>query len=168
DKKRVIFIINIIKRKEKMNEPILESHALCQVGIIVKDIRKAVAHYSTILGVSPPEIMTTGPLEEAHTEYKGASTDARAKLAFFDMGQVSIELIEPSSGPSTWREFLETHGPGIHHIAFKTNDAEDVVKKMKKEDIDVVQQGDYPGGRYVYCDAEKTLGIIIELLQDVK
>jgi 4-hydroxyphenylpyruvate dioxygenase-like putative hemolysin len=150
-----------------MEKPILNPKALCQVGIIVRNIEKAVGHYSALFNMTPPEIIMSGTEEEAHTKYRGASTDARVKMAFFDMGQVNIELIEPTGGPSIWREFLDTHGPGIHHIAFQTGDADKAVAEMKNQDINVVQQGDYPGGRYVYCDGEKTLGIIIELLHDV-
>jgi len=140
--------------------------SFCQVGIIVNDINKTVAHYSKIFGVPKPEIIISGPEEKAHTLYRNMKTDARARMAFFDMGQVTLELIEPSGGPSTWREFLDTHGPGIHHIAFKTDTVDNTAKFMEKENIHVVQKGEYTGGKYVYCDAQKTLGIIIELLQD--
>ncbi|GFR39044.1 hypothetical protein PRECH8_23400 [Insulibacter thermoxylanivorax] len=51
--------------------------------------------------------------------YNGEVTAARAKLAFFDMGSLQLELIEPDEHPSTWREHLDQHGEGVHHIAFQ-------------------------------------------------
>jgi hypothetical protein len=39
-------------------------------------------------------------------------------LAGIFMLGLSIELIEPDGKPSTWQEFLDIRGEGIHHIAF--------------------------------------------------
>ncbi len=140
--------------------------SLCQIGIIVKDIEKAVRTYSNLLALPVPKIMVSESQEKAHTTFRGAPTDARAKMAFFDLGQVTIELIEPTGGPSTWREFLENKGDGYHHIAFKVDSTEEALKNLSQEGIEVIQQGDYPGGRYTYCAAESTPDLTIELLQD--
>mgnify|MGYP002065169875 CR=1 FL=1 len=69
-----------------------------------------------------PEIRLTDSADAAHTEYWGQPTPARAKLAFFRMENISIELIEPAGGPSTWQEFLDAKGEGVHHIAFRIED----------------------------------------------
>src|SRR5512144_2874176 len=89
-----------------------------QIGIVVRNIDTSRQAYADVFGVPVPPANLTDPLEQAHTEYRGQPSEARAKLAFFKFGQVSIELIEPVGGPSTWQEFLDTHGEGVHHIAF--------------------------------------------------
>ena len=101
---------------------------------------------------------------EANTRYYGEPSSATAKLAFFDMGQVRLELIEPDETPSTWRDFLNAHGPGIHHIAFNVNDMEEATARLGEAGIPTVQTGDFPGGCYAYCDGTARLGAILELL----
>jgi 4-hydroxyphenylpyruvate dioxygenase-like putative hemolysin len=82
------------------------------------------------------------------------------------MGQVSLELIEPIGGPSTWREFLDQRGEGVHHIAFVVRDTDEVVELLEGKGVGVIQQGDYTGGRYTYVDSAPTLGVILELLEN--
>jgi len=139
---------------------------ICQVGLIVEDIERAIEAYGQVFGLPKPEIIVTDTLEIAHTRFRGEPTNARAKLAFFEMGSVSLELIEPIGGPSTWQEFLDERGEGVHHIAFIVQDTGEVVKFLEGKGIGVIQQGDYTGGRYTYVDSASTLGVVLELLEN--
>ena len=80
--------------------------------------------------------------------------------------QATLELIEPIGGPSTWQEFLDEKGEGVHHIAFMVQGTDDVVTFLEGKGIPVVQQGVYTGGMYTYVDSKPALGIILELLED--
>lgn len=139
---------------------------ICQVGLIVRDIERSIEAYSQVFGLPKPEIVVTDEPEIAHTRFRGQPADARARLAFFEMGQVSLELIEPIGGPSTWREFLDDRGEGVHHIAFVVSDTDEVVKSLEGRGMGVIQQGDYAGGRYTYVDSASALGVILELLEN--
>jgi catechol 2,3-dioxygenase-like lactoylglutathione lyase family enzyme len=143
------------------------SQIICQVGLIVRDIERSSAAYADLFGMDVPEWILTDAYESAHTEYRGQPTAARAKLAFFDLGQVSLELIEPVGAPSTWREFLETHGEGMHHIAFRIQGMEEQLTILAEKGMLAVQRGDYTGGRYAYVDAVPQLGVILELLENL-
>jgi methylmalonyl-CoA/ethylmalonyl-CoA epimerase len=149
-----------------MNRRGIGSNVVCQVGLIVRDIERSMEAYSRIFGVPKPEFIVTDGQEIAHTRYRGEPTDAQAKLAFFDMGQVTLELIEPIGGPSTWQEFIDERGEGVHHIAFFVRDTDQVVAFLEQNDIAVIQQGDYTGGRYTYVDSTSALGVILELLEN--
>jgi methylmalonyl-CoA/ethylmalonyl-CoA epimerase len=150
-----------------MDNAALGTHIVCQVGLIVRDIERSIGTYSRVFGIPEPEIIVTDGPEIAHTRFRGEPTDARAKLAFFEMGQVSLELIEPIGGPSTWREFLDEKGEGVHHIAFVVKDTDEAVKFLEGEGVGVMQQGDYTGGRYTYLDSASTLGVVLELLENL-
>ncbi len=134
-----------------------------QIGLVVHDITAAAQAWATILGVPVPDIITTDPVEMAHTEYQGKPSTARAKLAFFHLGQVDIELIEPLGEPSTWRDQLNAHGSSLHHIAFQVKGMNDQIAALG---FPLVQKGDYEGGRYAYVDAQEQLGTVIELLEN--
>lgn len=147
-----------------MSEGILSPQAICQVAIVVEDIEAAAQAWAAVLGVPVPSWHVAGGQPEANTRYRGEPSSATAKLAFFDMGQVRLELIEPDETPSTWREFLNTHGPGIHHIAFNVGNMQEATERLQGEGIPTVQTGDFTGGCYAYCDGTARLGAILELL----
>ena len=149
-----------------MSEQGLGTNIVCQVGLIVRDVEKSAETYSQVFGLPKPNVIITDPVDVAKTAYRGEPTSARAKLAFFDMGQVSLELIEPIDGPSTWQEFLEEHGEGVHHIAFRIKDTGGVVAYLEGKGIEVVQQGHYTGGMYTYVDSAPALSVILELLEN--
>jgi methylmalonyl-CoA/ethylmalonyl-CoA epimerase len=144
------------------------SNIICQVGLIVRDVERSAEAYSQVFGMPKPTVIITDEADVAKTTYKGEPTNTRAKLAFFNMGQVSLELIEPIGGPSTWQEFLDDKGEGVHHIAFRVKGTDEVVTFLGEQGIGVVQQGYYTGGMYTYVDSAPALGVILELLEDLE
>jgi catechol 2,3-dioxygenase-like lactoylglutathione lyase family enzyme len=137
-----------------------------QVGIIVRDIEAKARAWSEILGLPLPEIVITDVVDVAQTEHRGERTTARAKLAFFHMGQVDIELIEPIGEPSTWKEQLDQHGESLHHIAFNIKGMPERLAYLAGKGVPLVQRGEYTGGRYAYVDGSQQLGAILELLEN--
>ena len=137
-----------------------------QVAVVVQDIEKAAAAYADFLGTAVPKWSWTDTEDKAHTEFKGKPSPARAKLAFIELKNITIELIEPDQNPSTWREFLDAKGEGIHHIAFEIKGMDDKVALLEKKGMPLLQKGDYEGGRYAYIDGTAKLGLILELLEN--
>ena len=150
-----------------MKEKGIGIKAVCQIGLIVRNIEKAAKTYADVFGMDAPNIIITDTEDMAHTKFRGAPTQARAKLAFFQMGDVSLELIEPIGEPSTWKEFLDEHGEGVHHIAFQIKGMEETLAYLDGKGIPTIQRGDYTGGRYAYVDGAPSLGIILELLENL-
>ncbi|WP_292000105.1 VOC family protein [Caldivirga sp.] len=139
-----------------------------QVAMVVPDIETAVKAWAKILGVDAPQVVETEDWEKTGMRFRGTPSRGRAKLAFFKLSNITIELIQPVGGPSTWSEFLEKHGPGIHHIAFNVDNIDDAVKELLSIGGSVEQDGKFKGGGYVYVDAKKSLGAIVELLYHEK
>jgi len=142
----------------------LSCRTVCQIGLVVRDVEKSARAYADLLGVDVPGWIITGPQRETNSRYHDKPTDARAKLAFFQMDNISIELIEPVDGPSTWQEFLDTKGEGVHHIAFHVEDMDGHVAMLGDKGMPLAQRGDFTGGGYTYIDSGKKLGVILELL----
>lgn len=143
----------------------LGTDVVCQVGLIVRDVERSAEAFSRILGLPLPEISITDAPEFSKATYRGEPTEARARLAFFDLGQVQLELIEPVGAPSTWNDFLEEKGEGVHHIAFTVADTDQVTGGLGEQGIDVIQQGQWSTGQYTYVDTSSKLGVILELLE---
>lgn len=150
-----------------MNPGVLETRTVVQIGIIVRDIRETARKYAAFLGVALPEIIVTDAYDKAQTNYRNNPTPARAQLAFFRTpGAVEIELIEPDQNPSTWREFLDRHGEGVHHFAFLIEDMQGKVLKLQEQGMNLIQKGEYTGGRYAYIDSNRELKVMLELLEN--
>jgi len=152
----------------KTDEPIITNRTVTQVAVIVKDIDKAREAWADVLGVDPPEASVAESHPSRPTRYRGNPSDAKAKLAFFDMGNLQIELIQPLGGNSTWQEFLDKNGEGIHHIAFSVKDINGIEKKFELQGMPTVQNGGWDGGAYSYIDASARLGCILELLENYR
>lgn len=150
-----------------MGEKLMGTDVVCQVAIVVKDIEAKAKAWAQLLGVDPPAWNLTDTADKSHISYLGGATEARAKLAFFQIGpQVRLELIEPVGRPSTWGQFLDAHGEGIHHVAFFVKGMDEVLLKLEGVGLKAVQRGDYKGGRYAYVDGEAQLAAILELLEN--
>lgn len=149
-----------------MTTPSLGNNIVMQVGIIVGDIESKAHAWSEILGLPMPEIIVTDTVEKTHAEYKGKPLAGRAKLAFFQMGQLTVELIEPIDGPSTWKDQLDGHGDSLHHIAFDIKGMQEKTVYLNSKGVPLIQRGEYEGGRYAYFDGISQLGTIIELLEN--
>ena len=143
------------------------NNAVCQVGLIVKDIEKTARKYCEVFGVDMPPIIVTLSYAIAKTTYRGKPCDVTAKLAFFNFGHAQIELIEPDPQSSVWRDYLDEHDESAHHIAFMVEDTESTMKHLQARGIDVLQQGLYSdaSGMRTYVDSAPVLGVMVELLQ---
>ncbi|MBN2980954.1 MULTISPECIES: VOC family protein [Cohnella] len=149
-----------------MPQGLLGTKTITQIGILVNDIEKVIEAYADFFGVEKPKVIVTDIADIAQTEYKGRRSEARAKLAFFDMGSVQLELIEPDREPSTWREYLDEHGEGPHHIAFVIEGMKEKITLLEGKQMALLQKGEYTGGRYAYMDTMKELKVIVELLEN--
>ncbi len=140
------------------------SKTVTQIGFVVKDIEKSAKVYADLFSMDMPDIILTDGYEKTNAEYMGQAMEAKAKLAFIHMENITLELIEPVGKPSTWADFLEQEGEGIHHIAFQVPNMKDATVVLEKSGGKLVQKGDFTGGSYAYVDATSPLGVIVELL----
>ena len=139
-----------------------------QIGFVVKNIEKASEKWASILGFSEiPKPIITDEFEKANTHFEGKPSRAQAKLAFFRMENITIELIEPIGKQSTWYEHLKKYGEGVHHIAFGVEGMTENENELKKNGGVVLQKGDFTGGSYSYVDMPE-VGVIFELLTQTK
>ncbi len=137
---------------------------ISQVAIVVKNIEKSRADWAKLLGVKENPINVTEDWEATHMTFRGKPSKAKAKLTFFQFENITLELIEPVGDPSTWQQFGDKKGEGIHHIAFNVEDLNGTLETFRKSGVGVEQRGDYRGGCYVYMDSVGKLGGTIELL----
>jgi methylmalonyl-CoA/ethylmalonyl-CoA epimerase len=151
-----------------MSQTNLGSTTLAQVAIVVRDINEASRRWADVLGQPVPNVITTQPGGEVQMTYRGGPSNAQAKLAFFNLGQVQLELIEPLGGESTWQEALDKNGESVHHLAFWVEGMQKSVDFLRELGVPMVQRGDMGDGQYAYFDGEERLGTTLELLERVR
>ncbi len=150
-----------------MPTPLLGTDVVTQIGLLVHDMEKSMAQFAKFFGVENPGYIVTDMEEQAQTRYLGQPSKARAKLCFFHVGpNVDIELIEPDHEPSTWRHDLDANGEGFHHIAFVIRGMKEKNALLEANGMSLLQTGEYTGGRYAYHDANDTLKMVLELLEN--
>ena len=143
----------------------IEGKTICQIGIVVRDLVRSRAAWADLLGRELPPVIETEDQSRTGIEHRDRPTDARARLALFSLGEITIELIEPIGEPSTWSEHLADHGESVHHLAFRVEAIARRRSILEERHIPLVQQGRFPGGGYAYFEAREKLGVDIELLE---
>ena len=132
-----------------------------QIGIVVKDIHKAINFYSSNFGI--------GPFHEYETFVpdlivRGQVSPSKTKFAFAQVGKIQLELIQNIEGDNIYSEFLQNKGEGLHHIAMCVDDVEKEVAKWEKNGVSVLQKGRASGVNWAYMDTESIGGVIIEII----
>lgn len=136
-----------------------------QVCIVVEDIEKSLDHWMNIFNMERPEIIDCKSPENTDLTYRGEIAHYSNKMAVMEADGFFIELIEPDEQPSTFREFLEKHGSGVHHLGFAVGHKRDaVIEELEtKEGFDIRTIGYYPGNSWTVVDTEDALGVNINI-----
>ena len=135
-----------------------------QIGVVVKDLQKAIEAYTKLLQWGPFEVIEREYDESAST-YRGKPGNFKYRIGYTQLGPIQLEMIQPLRGRTIYDEFLETRGEGLHHFGIIIDRIEERVAAMKQMGIEVLQSGRRPGRKYAYMDTEPLIGIIIELRQ---
>ncbi len=92
----------------------------------------------------------------------GERKNYTAKIAMCNVGDVEIELLQPTDDISDYSRFLKEHGEGVHHLAVQEDKAE-FGKIMEARKIPEITSGIIDGfAKYQYFDTQKDLGFITE------
>lgn len=147
--------------------PILGNNEINQIAFVVHDIEKVSEAYAKLLGIKKPNWFLTGTSDISKVVFRSAPTESRSKLVFINTDGVQIELIEPDANPGTMREFLDTVGEGIHHMAFDVESMKDGLKNMTDHGFPVLQTREFTSseGRYAYVDCFDRYKTLVELLE---
>jgi methylmalonyl-CoA/ethylmalonyl-CoA epimerase len=133
-----------------------------QIGVVVRDLDRAVAFYQSTFGVGPFQVREA---EAPNVWDRGEEKHIKARLGFAMMGQVELEFIHILEGDSVHLEFLREHGEGLHHLGFRVKDFQAKLEQAKAMGFEVLQTG--PMGRfYAYLDTRQHGGVILELIED--
>ena len=144
-----------------MRKPAIKK--ILQIGIVVKDLEKSVEIYEKIYGIGPWEKLDNAdPSSVRDMKVYGEKINYTVKVALCNIGDVQIELLQPTDEISDYSRHLKEQGEGIHHIAVEEN-ATEFNKILGARKIPEITSGIIKGfGQYRYFDTRNDLGFIME------
>ena len=127
---------------------------ISHIGIAVRSIAASRPFYEETLGL-PCE-----GEEEVPTQ--------QVRVAFFRVGEVRIELLEPLGEAGSMARFLEKRGPGVHHIAYAVEDLAARLAELREEGLRLVDEKPRPGAHgatIAFLHPKDTGGVLTELCE---
>jgi len=125
------------------------------VAIAVKNLDEGLKTFETLLG-----------LKAAHVK---EVPDQKIKAAMIHVGDVEIELIQPTDPGTGVAKFLETRGEGVHHICLEVDDVDKELQSMAAKGIELIDKKGRMGlaGKIGFLHPKSAKGVLIELAQKV-
>lgn len=124
------------------------------IGVAVEDLDGAVQLYRDSFG-----------MREQHRETIEAF-DVEAVL--LEVGDGHVELLKPLSAESGIGRFLERNGPGLHHVAYQTEDIDSALEQVKASGMQLIDQEPrrgIRGSRVAFLHPKATGGVLTELVE---
>jgi len=126
------------------------------LGIAVRSLDTAIAYYEKALGLK--------------CEHREEVPAQKVRTAFFSVGDVHLELLEPTSPDSPVAKFIEKNGEGVHHVAFATTDIAGQLQQAADGGVKLINEMPIAGaaGKLVaFLHPKSTFGVLTEFCMDL-
>ena len=124
------------------------------IGVAVEDLDESIALYSERLGM---------PLEHRETvEEQGV------EAALLGVGESHVELLRPLGPDTAVGKFLARSGPGLHHVAYGTDDIESALDALRGAGMRLIDEQPrigFRGARVALLHPKSTGGVLTELVE---
>jgi methylmalonyl-CoA/ethylmalonyl-CoA epimerase len=124
------------------------------IGVAVDDLDAAVALYSERLGM---------PVEHRETvEEQGV------EAVLVGVGESHVELLRPLAADTAVGRFIERSGPGLHHVAYGTDDIDAALEAVRAAGLELIDERPRTGirnSRVAFVHPRSTGGVLTELVE---
>jgi methylmalonyl-CoA/ethylmalonyl-CoA epimerase len=124
------------------------------IGVAVEDLDESIALYSERLGM---------PLEHRETvEQQGV------EAVLLGVGDSHVELLRPLGPDTAVGRFLASRGPGLHHVAYGTDDIESALEALREAGVRLIDEQPrigIRGARVAFLHPKSTGGVLTELVE---
>ncbi len=124
------------------------------VGIAVEDLDAAVEHYRRTLGIEPT--------------YRERVDSQGVEEVLLAVGDSFIQLLGALGPDTPVGRFLESRGPGVHHIGYAVDSVASVLEHLRAEGVPLVDEEPRPGSRgtsIAFVHPSGMGGVLVELVQ---
>ena len=124
------------------------------VGVAVDDLDEAIELYTKRLGM---------PLQHRETvEEQGV------EAVLVGVGGSHVELLRPLAPETAVGRFLQRNGPGLHHVAYGTDDIASAIDELVKAGLQLIDEQPRTGirnSRVAFVHPKSTGGVLTELVE---
>jgi methylmalonyl-CoA/ethylmalonyl-CoA epimerase len=124
------------------------------IGVAVEDLDEAIRLYGERLGM---------PLQHRETvEEQGV------EAVLLGVGESHVELLRPLGPDTAVGKFLERSGPGLHHVAYGTDDIESALDAARGAGLALIDEQPRTGirgSRVAFLHPKSTGGVLTELVE---
>jgi methylmalonyl-CoA epimerase len=124
------------------------------IGVAVEDLDEAIALYGERLGM---------PVQHRETvEEQGV------EAVLLGVGDSHVELLRPLGPDTAVGRFLATSGPGLHHVAYGTDDIESAIESLRTAGVRLIDERPRTGmrgSRIAFLHPKSTGGVLTELVE---
>jgi len=141
--------------------------SLEQVAFVVKDLDAAQTFFTQKMGVPRFYVIEDFGKRATEKTFRGQPVEHNFRLALAYSGATQIELIQHLSGETTYKEFLERKGEGLHHLGFFLDDRERherALSEFARAGYPALMSGRLGDARYTYFETEAAIGAIMEIV----
>lgn len=124
------------------------------IGVAVADLDEAIALYAERFGM---------PLQHRET-VEGQGVEA----VLLGVGGSYVELLRPLGPDTAVGRFLVRRGPGLHHVAYGTDDIESALDAMRGAGLGLIDEqprAGVRGSRVAFLHPKSTGGVLTELVE---
>lgn len=124
------------------------------IGVAVKSIEEARKFWEETMGLK-----VTGIEEVA---------EQKVKTAFLPIGESEVELLESTDPNGAIAKFIEKKGEGIQHVAFRVENIEEALAKLKAQGVRLIDEKPRigaGGAKIAFLHPKATFGTLVELCQ---
>jgi methylmalonyl-CoA/ethylmalonyl-CoA epimerase len=127
--------------------------AIDHTGIAVASLDESIPFYRDVLG-----------LPVVHRE---TLTEQGVEAVLFDVGESHIELIAPLGPETGVARFLESRGPGLHHVAYRVENIEGALATLAAAGVRLIDpkpRVGIRGSHVAFLHPSATGGVLTELV----
>lgn len=142
--------------------------ALNQVALMVNDAQKVAENYWNILGIGPWDIFTLVSPTVFDETYLGKPADYGYNVGLCRCGPCQLELIEPLTGESMYKDFIAKHGEGLQHLQYLANTIDEARKHVQlfaEQGFPLLMDGYFGDGYWAYIDTISALKCVWEVVK---
>jgi methylmalonyl-CoA/ethylmalonyl-CoA epimerase len=126
------------------------------IGVAVEDLDGAVALYKDKFD-----------MREQHRE---TVESQGVEAVLLEVGEGHVELIRPLSEESGVAKWLAKNGPGMHHVAYQTEDIDGALGAVRDAGLRLIDEEPrvgIRGSRVAFLHPKSTGGVLTELVEPV-
>jgi methylmalonyl-CoA/ethylmalonyl-CoA epimerase len=126
------------------------------IGVAVEDLDAAIELYRGRFG-----------MREQHRE---TVEDQGVEAVLLEVGEGHVELLRPLGEESAVGKFLAKRGPGLHHVAYQTDDIDRTLDAVRDAGIDLIDERPrvgIRGSRVAFLHPRSTGGVLTEIVEPV-